>query len=46
MQKVEDEIVHFIPNSINQDVKLSKLIKELGKGTYILFTCRSYDKIL
>lgn len=43
-EKLKDEIVHFIPNSINQDVKLSKLIKELGKGTYILFTCRSYDK--
>ena len=42
-ERLKHEIVHFIPDSVNQDVKLSKLIKELGKGTYLLFTCRSYD---
>ena len=45
-ERLENEIVHFIPDSVNQDVKLSKLIKELGKGTYILFTCRSYDNLM
>ena len=37
-ERLKHEIVHFIPDSVNQDVKLSKLIKELGKGTYLLFT--------
>ena len=40
---LEDEIIHFIPDNVSQHIKLSELIEDLGKGVYILFTCRVFD---
>jgi len=42
-QKINEEIIHFIPETVTESIKLSQLIKILGKGIYILFTCRVFD---
>jgi hypothetical protein len=45
VERVKEEIIHFIPDSVKTTIKLSDLIKKLGKGLYILFTCRVFDMV-
>lgn len=51
---IGQELLNFVPSEknltghqgegINTTIKLSELMKHLGNGTYILFTCRMLDK--
>lgn len=45
VERVKEELIHFIPASVETTIKLSDLIKQLGKGIYILFTCRVFDMV-
>ena len=45
VERVKEELIHFIPENVKTTIKLSELIQQLGKGIYILFTCRVFDMV-
>lgn len=45
VERVKEELIHFIPDNVKKTIKLSDLIKQLGKGIYILFTCRVFNMV-